>query len=266
MAAWNGSNPKISPLGIPYRPIDFTNARPYTGRNDQGVKRVKVPLSAEPEPIEIDPEKSALIIVDMQNFDISPGGFFDLTDIDTTHGQRVIAPIKTVSGAARTAGLPVFYTKNVIPSEPALWPDEDSPWYPKGDFRKLAANPELRRGHCLDGEWGAEIVDDLAPARGDLVIEKATYSGFVNTTLDLVLRRKGVRYLFITGIGTPTCVEATARDAYFHDFWPILISDCCGAIVRETHEAALFAVKRRYGWVTTSADFLGAFRTAGAKG
>jgi ureidoacrylate peracid hydrolase len=240
----------------------------YTGTNQQeGVRQVKVKLSAEPEPIEIDPERSALIVIDMQNFDISPGGFFDLTDVDTTHGQKVIAPIQTVSGAARRAGLPVLYTKNVIPADPALWPDEDSPWYRKGDFRKLAAaNPELRRGHCLDGEWGAEIVDDLAPAPGDLVIEKATYSGFVNTSLDVVLRRKGVRYLFITGIGTPTCVEATARDAYFREYWPILISDCCGAIFPETHEAALFAIKRRYGWATTSADFLGALRTAGQPG
>lgn len=225
---------------------------------------MKVPLTAEPEPIDIDPERSALIIIDMQNFDISPGGVFDLTDVDTTHGQNVVAPIKSVAGAARRAGLPVLYTKNVIPADPALWPDEDSPWYRKGDYRKLAAaSPELRRGHCVDGEWGAEIVDDLAPAPGDLVVEKSTYSGFVNTPLDVLLKRKGVRYLFLSGIGTPTCVEATARDAYFHDYNPILISDCCGAILRETHEAALFAIKRRYGWVTSSASFLAALGVSG---
>ena len=61
-----------------------------------------------------------------------------------------------------------------------------------------------------------------------------------------------MRHLFITGIGTPTCVEATARDAYFHEYWPILNEDCCGAILPETHEQALFAIKRRYNWTTKS--------------
>lgn len=225
---------------------------------------MKVTLRAEPDSIAFDPEKSAVVIVDMQNFDISPGGLFDLTDVDTTHGQKVIAPIKALSAAARSAKLPVIYTKNVIPRDPVLWPDEDSPWYQKGDYRKFKSDPALQRGACIDGNWGAEIVDELAPAAGDLVVEKSCYSGFVNTDLDVILRRKGVRYLFLTGIGTPTCVEATARDAYFREYWPILISDCCGAILRETHEQALFAIKRRYGWATTSADLLAALKSAAA--
>ena len=101
-------------------------------------------------------------------------------------------------------------------------------------------------------------VDELKPTEGDYVIKKQTYSGFVNTDLDVVLRRLGTRYLFFTGIETPTCVEATARDAYFREYWPVLVSDCCGAIMPETHEAALFAIKRRYGWVTNSEALMGA--------
>ncbi len=217
---------------------------------------MKLNLNAEPETIEFDPERSAVVVIDMQNFDIAPGGFFDLTGADTNHGRNVIGPIKKVLEGARRLNVPVFYTQNIIPRDPALRPTEESPWYQKSNKRNLEEDPALARGACIDGNWGAEIVDELAPVEGDIVFKKTVYSGFVNTEFDSLLRRRGIKYLFLTGIGTPTCVEATARDAYFHEYWPVLLSDCCGAILPETHEAALFAIKRRYGWVTTSSEFL----------
>jgi ureidoacrylate peracid hydrolase len=218
---------------------------------------MRLVLDAEPEPITVDPTQSALVVVDMQNFDSAPGGEFDLLGVDTTHGRKVVEPIRRVLTAARAAGLTIVYTQNIIPKDRAKWPDETSPWYWKSR-RNLGKNPELERGMCIEGNWGAEIVDELAPQDRDLVIPKTCYSGFVRTDLDLMLRRRGIRYLFLSGIGTPTCVEATARDAYFYEYWPILLADCCGAIAAETHEQALFAIKRRYGWVTSSEAFLAA--------
>lgn len=219
---------------------------------------MKVKLITEPDPIEFELEKSAVCVVDMQNWDIKPGGFFALTGIDTTHGQRVIQPIRNVVEQARSAGIPVIYTKSVIPRDPLLRPDNSSPWYWKGGAGRHSNDPVLERAMCIEGNWGAEIIEELGPKEGDFVIEKTCYSGFVRTDLDMVLRRRGSRYLFLTGIGTPTCVEATARDAYFHEYWPILLSDCCGAISQETHNQALFAIERRYGWVCLSVDFLNA--------
>lgn len=219
---------------------------------------MKVKLTAEPEAIEFDPEKSAIVVVDMQNYDIAPGGLFDLTGVDTTHGRNVIEPIKAVLGCARSSNMPVIYTKNVLPRDRLLWPNEDSPWYWKSSRREMHADPSLQQTMAIEGNWGGEIVEELSPTDGDFVIQKTCYSSFVNTDFDLVLRRKGIRYLFLTGIGTPTCVDATARDAYFHEYWPIVISDCCGAILPETHEQALAAIKRRYGWVTRSADLFAA--------
>jgi ureidoacrylate peracid hydrolase len=213
---------------------------------------MKMNLDAEPEPIEFDPHRSAVCVIDMQNWDIKPGGFFDLARIDTTHGQKVVAPIRRVLEHARMAGMMVVFTQNVLPRDPHLWPHEDSPWYLKGGRQAYPVEPSLQRGMCLEGSWGAEIVDELAPREQDLVVPKTCYSGFVRTQLDVVLRRRDIRYLFFVGIGTPTCVEATARDAFFHEYWPIILADCCGAIYNETHDQALAAIKRRYGWVATS--------------
>ncbi|HEY7061774.1 MAG TPA: cysteine hydrolase [Chloroflexota bacterium] len=213
---------------------------------------MQLPLAAEPEAITFDPARSAVCVVDMQNHDVEPGGYFALTGVDTTHGERVVEPIQAVLAAARTAGLLVVYTRNALPADRARWPGPDSPAYWKEGLDKHQPEPSLEHGMWIDGNWGAEIIDELRPHPGEVVITKGTYSGFVRTDLDLQLRRRGIRYLFMTGIGTPTCVEATARDAYFHDYWPILLADCCGAILPQTHEQALFAIKRRYGWVTTS--------------
>jgi len=217
---------------------------------------MKVSLTAEPEAIQFDPRQSAVVVVDMQNWDVKPGGFSDLTGGDITHAQKVIEPISHTLEATRRSGVTVIYLKNVISKDPLLRPDEDSPWFWKASRRKFDADPVLQRGMCIQGNWGAEIIDELAPVEGDLVIEKSLYSGFVRTDLELVLKRKGIRYLFLTGVGTPTCVDATARDAYFHEYWPIVLADCCNGIVPETHEQALAAIKRRYGWVTSSDELL----------
>ena len=71
----------------------------------------------------------------------------------------------------------------------------------------------------------SRFVDELAPKPGDLVITKTRYSGFAGTTLDSQLRDARVQFLFFAGIATNVCVESTLRDAYFHDYWPILLSD-----------------------------------------
>ena len=212
---------------------------------------MKTNLRAEPESISFDPSKSALCVIDMQNYDIKPGGFFDLTGVDTEHGKRVIEPIKKAIAYSKAASIPIIYTRMVIAADPLMRPGEDSPWYWKGAaYRADISDPAMERAIGIDGTWGAEIVDELAPQEGDYIVTKPLYSAFQRTDFDLILKRLGVRHLFITGIGTPTCVEATARDAYFQEYFPVLLEDCCGGIIPETHGQALVAIKRRYGWVS----------------
>ncbi len=225
---------------------------------------MRMRLIAEPEAIDIDLERSAVCVIDMQNYDVKPGGIFDLTGVDITHGQRVIEPIQRVLALARSIGMPVIFTRTGIPCDRLLWPTEDSPWYWKGtEYRTKLNDPAMQRGTSVEGNWGSEIIEELTPEDGEHVVFKHLYSAFQRTDLDLILRRLRTRYLFHTGIGTPTCVEATARDAYFHEYWPIVIEDCCGAILPETHQQALFAIKRRYGWVTSSEHLATAIKAAG---
>ena len=208
-------------------------------------------LRAEPEPITFDPSKSALCVIDMQNYDIKPGGFFDLTGVDTEHGKRVIKPIQRALDYGRAASMPIIFTRMVMPADPLMRPGEDSPSYWKGAaYHADLRDPAMERAVGIDGTWSGEIIEELTPQEGEYVIAKNLYSAFQRTDFDLILNRLGVRHLFLTGIGTPTCVEATARDAYFHEYFPVLLEDCCGGILPETHDQALFAIKRRYGWVT----------------
>ncbi|HZT07967.1 MAG TPA: isochorismatase family cysteine hydrolase, partial [Chloroflexota bacterium] len=157
-------------------------------------------LPAEPEAIEFDPRAAALMVIDMQNYDCKPGGFFDLVGTDFSHGQKVIAPIRKVVDCAHDVGVPVVYTEMVLPADRRLWPGPDSPWYRKANPRQWEADPDLERGLGIDGTWAAQTVAELAPGENDWVIKKQTYSGFVNTDLDVVLRRLGARFLFFTGI------------------------------------------------------------------
>ena len=91
------------------------------------------------------------------------------------------------------------------------------------------------------------------PRLGDLVITKTRYSGFAGTTLDSQLRMRGIQYLFFAGIATNVCVESTLRDAYFHDYWPILLSDgTMAAGAPACTKRRLFNVESFFGWTTTS--------------
>ncbi|HMF29456.1 MAG TPA: isochorismatase family cysteine hydrolase, partial [Candidatus Cybelea sp.] len=93
----------------------------------------------------------------------------------------------------------------------------------------------------------------------DLVVVKTRYSGFVGTPLDSMLRTRGIRYLIFAGVATNVCVESTLRDAYFLDYWPILLRDAAmaagGAAV---HDATLFNVENFFGWSLSVDDFTSA--------
>jgi ureidoacrylate peracid hydrolase len=100
-------------------------------------------------------------------------------------------------------------------------------------------------------------VDELTPQPGDIVIVKTRYSGFSRTALDAGLQRRGIRYLFFTGIATNVCVESTLRDAFFLDYWPILITDgTMAAGPPAVQDATVFNIESYFGWTIPSSEFL----------
>jgi nicotinamidase-related amidase len=117
------------------------------------------------------------------------------------------------------------------------------------------------------GEPGWEIIDELAPIEGEMVIDKATKGAFSNTDLDLVLRNRGVHSLVITGITTDVCVSTTMREANDLGYECLVLSDCTAATDPANHEAALRMVLMQggvFGAVATSASVLAALPAAAA--
>jgi len=219
-------------------------------------------LDAKPNPLEVDFKKSAIVVVDMQNAFASKGGMLDIAGVDITDASRVIRAIRSVIEAARQNAVAVVYLRMAY--KPDL-SDSGGPHSP--NFHKelamtlMCSRPELKGKVLTEGTWDAEIAADLAPQAGDLVITKTRYSGFAGTPLDSQLRMRGIQYLFLAGIATNVCVESTLRDAYFHDYWPILLRDAAMPAGPPTaHDATLFNVESFFGWTASSQHLISRLR------
>jgi len=206
-------------------------------------------LDAKPEPVEIDPRRTALIVVDMQNAFASPGGLLDIAGVDVSGAPAVVRSVSGVLEAARAAALPVVYLQMGFKPDLSNSGGPESPnWHKELALRLMSCRPELRGKLLVEGTWDFAIVEELTPRPTDLVIVKTRYSGFARTSLDDELRSRGIRYLLFCGIATNVCVESTLRDAFFLDYWPILISDAAMAAGTAAHEASLFNIESFFGW------------------
>ena len=153
-------------------------------------------------------------------------------------------------GAARAAGLQVVYLQTGYKPDLSNSGGTASPNpHKETALRLMRARPELKGQLLVEGTWDFQIVEALAPRDSDIVVAKTRYSGFAGTQLDSVLRVRGTRYLVFVGIATNVCVESTLRDAYFHEYWPLLVTD--GALQAgppEAHNATVFNVESFFGW------------------
>jgi ureidoacrylate peracid hydrolase len=215
-------------------------------------------LPTRPEPLEIALEKSAVVVVDMQNAFAAKGGLLDLAGIDISGAGNVVRSIGTILSAARGAGVHVVYLQTGYKPDLSNGGGDSSP-NPRKETALclMRARPELQGQLLVEGTWDFEIVPELEPQPRDLVVLKTRYSGFAGTTLDSVLRAREIRYLFFVGIATNVCVESTLRDAYFHEYWPILVTDATmQAGPPAAHEATIFNVESFFGWTLDSQRLL----------
>jgi ureidoacrylate peracid hydrolase len=211
-------------------------------------------LPTRPEPLEVAFGKAAVVVVDMQNAFASPGGLLDLAGIDISGAAKVVRTIASVLSAARAQGIQVVYLQTGYKPDLSNGGGASSP-NPRKETALclMRARPELKGKLLVEGTWDFEIVPELAPQARDLVVLKTRYSGFAGTTLDSVLRAREIRYLFFVGIATNVCVESTLRDAYFHEYWPILVTDAAmQAGPPSAHEATIFNVESFFGWTLTA--------------
>jgi ureidoacrylate peracid hydrolase len=222
-------------------------------------------LKTRPEAIEIDEGKAAVVVVDMQNAFASKGGMLDIAGVDISGAAPVARRIASVLERARACGIPVVHLQMGYKPDQSNSGGPNSPnWHKELAMTLMNRRPELKGKLLTEGTWDFDVVEELKPQASDLVVVKTRYSGFAGTPLDSMLRTRGIRYLFFAGIATNVCVESTLRDAYFLDYWPILLSDgAMPAGPASAHDATLFNVESFFGWTLTADDFLAAVTPSG---
>ena len=221
-----------------------------------------VGLQAKPEPLDIDLERTAIVVVDMQNSFVSKGGMFDLAGFDISGSAPVIEVNRRLLAASRKAGVKVVYLMMAFKPDLSDAGDPSSPAYHKElALRMMRDRPDLAGKLLVDDTWDAAIVEELAPQPGERVFRKTRYDGFCRTGLDGDLRAANIRYLLFTGVATNVCVESTARHAFFNEFWPILVEDAMNNSGPDfNRQATLWNFEHTLGWVTRSEDVMAALK------
>jgi ureidoacrylate peracid hydrolase len=200
--------------------------------------------------------KSALIIIDMQNdFLHRDGNFSHIArehpeySIDMPFLLGTIPNVKRLADAFRKAGRPVVYLAHV------LKPDYSDAAFP---YWRVGIEPGSgNRTHCVEGTWGAQIIDDLKPQEGEHLVIKKGFGGFSNTPLDTVLRNMGVTTCVVSGVTTCVCVSSTIRGGVEHNYRMILVGDAVAEVDRTTHEAELKTMARLFADVKTADEVMG---------
>src|SRR5439155_10813498 len=222
-------------------------------------------IEAKPEPTTIDLARTAVVVVDMQNDFGAEGGMFHRAGVDISSIQQAIVPTARVLAAARKSGVTIVYLKTEYrPDLSDLGPVDSPNWIALKRSRvgERVTTPDGTEGHIMIREtWNTQIVCELVPEPGDIVVSKHRFSGFYGTDLELILRGLFIEYLVFTGCTTSVCVESTMRDAMFRDFRCVLLADCTAepigqGLSRSNHDASLFLLQTVFGWISDSAHLI----------
>lgn len=201
------------------------------------------------------PSHTALIVVDMQNDFVSAEGSLARAGNSIAAIQKMLPTLQDLLAQAREFDILVVHLK--YSTLPGYLTDSDSWLYYN---LQDVATPDM----CVEGSWGEQFAEGLQPMPAEPVVTKHRSSGFVNTTLDQVLRSNRIQTVVVAGVQTPGCVEATYRDAAYHDYYNVLAEDCVAAYRPEEHEASLLIQRARH-IVLRAHEIVGTWRaTSGA--
>ena len=222
------------------------------------------PVPARPYDFNLDPSKVALVVIDMQRDFIEPGGFGDALGNDVSRLTKIVPTVAALIGLFRRHGLPVVHTRE------AHRPDlSDCP-----PAKRLRGRPGLRIGDegamgriLVAGEPGNQILAELAPETGEIVVDKPGKGMFWATGLHEVLSERGIAQLVFAGVTTEVCVQTSMREANDRGYECLLIEDATESYFPEFKAGAIEMIVAQggiVGWATPLSALQTAFEEARA--
>jgi nicotinamidase-related amidase len=209
-------------------------------------------INAEPYDFDFDPKTTALLIIDMQRDFVEPGGFGEALGNDVSILRKTIAPTKQVLEACRKIGMMIVHTREGHRTDLSdCPPSKMQRGRPK---RKIGDDGSMGR-LLVRGEKGHDIVPELYPTPGEVVVDKPGKGAFYATDLELILRNAGIKNLIVCGVTTEVCVNTTVREANDRGFNCVVLEDCVGSYFPEFQRVALEMIKAQggiFGWVSDS--------------
>jgi biuret amidohydrolase len=215
-------------------------------------------MKAEPYDFTFDPESTALIIIDMQRDFVEPGGFGESLGNDVSILRRTIGPIQRVLEQCRRHHMMIVHTREGHRPDLTDCPPSK---LERGKPSRKIGDPGSMGRLLVRGEAGHDIVPELYPVVGEVVLDKPGKGAFYATDLELLLRNKRIRTLIVCGVTTEVCVHTTVREANDRGFNCVVLEDCVGSYFPAFQKAALEMVKAQggiFGWVSDSSRAIAA--------
>jgi ureidoacrylate peracid hydrolase len=201
----------------------------------------------------LDPRRSALLVIDMQNAFVAPGA-----PIEVPAARAIVARINRLAAELRRRGVTIVWVAHENRADGRDWAGFFDAFVAPG--RRAEAAAALAAGSKLQQLW-----PELEVAASDLRVGKNRYSALITGSLERTLKDKGIDTLLLAGTKTNVCVECTARDAMMLDFKVVLLSDCTAALSDEEHRATLENVIQQFGDVRAADEALALLDTGGAR-
>ncbi|WP_328856207.1 cysteine hydrolase [Williamsia herbipolensis] len=218
--------------------------------------------TAAPAPFTFDPAHTALVIIDMQRDFLLPGGFGETLGNDVGRLAQVVPRLAKLLAAARAAGMPIIHTREGHRPDLSDCPPAK---LRRGAPSKRIGDPGAFGRILIRGEYGHDIIDELAPHAGEVVIDKPGKGAFYATELSDVLAAREITQLLVTGVTTEVCVHTTTREANDRGFDCLVVSDCCGSYFPDFHRVGIDMISAQggiFGWVAESGAVIDALAAA----
>ena len=199
----------------------------------------------------LNPRHTAVLVVDVQNDFCHPDGFFALAGVTGFSDISMVPAMKrnlySLIDSARRSGVMLVFIRAIY-----------DPIYVSAPFAERLREIGSYGKACLDGTWGADYYEDIRPVGAPCEIEvvKHRFSAFQGTDLDLILRSNEVKTLVMTGVVTSGCVDSTAREGFFRDYYIILAGDCVADWDADNHQAALRKFQRTFGYIVPASEIV----------